>query len=145
MNPIKNNSGFTMVEVLVAAVLLVLGLIMFIMLTGNVIGQNTKSTKESVATSLAQDKIEEIKNTALTVSLEGADSLDSPAYSSSWSATTGGEVIDSEGDTGTSDAIYTRTWTITAHGTLYYYYTIVANVSWENGANTVTLTSQLSQ
>ena len=110
MNNLKNNSGFTLIEVLIAALIVSAGMIAFAMTTGNITKQNTVSKKRSVAITLAQDKIESIKNTALTVSLTGADTLASPTESAGvWSANAGGEVLDAKGDTGTSAAKYTRT------------------------------------
>ena len=145
MKRLKNNFGFTLVEVLIAALIITAGLIAYIMTSGNVVGQNTQSKKESVATTLAQDKMESIRNTALTVSLTDADTLDSPTESSgTWTATTGGEVIDAEGDTGNADSIYTRTWTITTDATLTNFYTASVTVSWDT-SKTVTLDTLISQ
>jgi len=142
---LKNNFGFTLVEVLIAALIITAGLIAYIMTSGNVVGQNTQSKKESIATTLAQDKMESIRNTALTVSLTDADTLDSPAESSGvWTANTGGEVVDEEGDTGNADSIYTRTWTITTDATLTNFYTASVTVSWDT-SKTVTLDTLISQ
>lgn len=130
-------------EILIAIVMLALGFILYASTSGSIVSRNAKSSHETTATTLAQDKLEAIKSIALSTSLGGADGLDSPVYSAGWSATTGGELIDAEGATGGSDALYTRTWTITTDGTLYYFYTVEATVAWENGS--VTLTSQISQ
>ena len=145
MNNLKNDSGFTLVEVLIAALLVSAGMVAYAMTAGNVTKQNAQSKKKTVAIILAQDKVESIKNTALTVSLTGADTLDSPNESSgTWTATTGGEVVDATGDTGTSDAIYTRTWTITEDGTLTAFYAMSVTVTWD-GSKTVTLDTLVSQ
>ena len=145
MNYLKNNSGFSLIEVLIAALIVAAGMIAYVMTTGNVTRLNAQSKKESVAITLAQDKMESIRNTALTVSLGGADTLDSPTESSgTWTANTGGEVVDAKGDTGTSDAIYTRTWTITEDGTLTSFYAVSVTVTWD-GSKTVTLDTLVSQ
>jgi prepilin-type N-terminal cleavage/methylation domain-containing protein len=145
MKHLKNNSGFTLVEVLVAALIVGVGLIAYGLTSGNIIGQNTQSKKKTVAVTLAQERMESIRNTALTVSLTGANGLDSPTESGgSWTASAGGEVVDDEGATGTTDAIYTRTWTVTEDGTLTNFYTASVTVLWD-GTETVTLDTLISQ
>jgi prepilin-type N-terminal cleavage/methylation domain-containing protein len=145
MNNLKNNSGFTLIEVLIAALVVSAGMVAYAITSGNITKQNTHSKKKTVAITLAQDKVESIRNTALTVSLTDADTLDSPTESSGvWTATTGGEVVDANGDTGTSDAIYTRTWTITADATLTAFYAVSVTVTWDTD-KTVTLDTLVSQ
>lgn len=145
MNHLKDNSGFTLVEVLIAAVIVSAGLIAYVMTSGNIMGQNAQSKKKTLAVTLAQDKMEAIRNIALTVSLGGADTLDSPTESGgTWTANTGGEVVDVEGNTGTTDAIYTRTWTITEDATLTNFYTTSVTVLWD-GTQTITLDTLISQ
>jgi prepilin-type N-terminal cleavage/methylation domain-containing protein len=145
MNHLKNNSGFSLVEVLIAALIIVAGLIAYVMTSGNVIGKNAQSKKESVAVTLAQDKMESIKNTALTVSLTDADALASPTESGGvWTANATGEVVDVDGNTGTTEAIYTRTWTITEDATLTNFYTASVSVLWD-GTQTITLDTLISQ
>lgn len=145
MKHLKNNSGFTLVEVLIAAVIVVAGLMAYIMASGNIIGQNAQSKKKTIGVTLAQDKIESIKNTALTVSLAGADALASPTESAGvWTANASGEVVDATGTTGTADAIYTRTWTITEDATLAKFYAVSVTVAW-NTSETITLDTLISQ
>ncbi len=145
MNPLKNNSGFSLVEVLIAALIIVAGLIAYVMTSGNVIGKNAQSKKESVAVTLAQDKMESIRNTALTVSLSGADTLASPTESGGvWTANAGGEVVDVDGNTGTTEAIYTRSWTITEDATLTNFHTVSVSVLWDSN-QTISLDTLISQ
>jgi len=145
MNHLKNNSGFTLIEIIISALIVAGGMIAYGLATGNVTHQNAQSKKKSVAVTLAQDKIESIKNIASTVSLAGADTLDSPTESSeTWSENTGGELVDEVGDTGVSNAIYTRTWTITDDATLYQFYAVSVTVTWD-GSNSVTLDTLVSQ
>ncbi|KMP12704.1 hypothetical protein UR09_00495 [Candidatus Nitromaritima sp. SCGC AAA799-A02] len=134
-----------MIEVLIATVLIVLGLVLYAVVSGNIMAKNAETNRESIAITLAQDKLEEIKNTALTVDLVGADGFDSPTYSTDWSATPGGEVVDSEGNSGTSSASYTRTWTITYDAILYYFYTVNVTVAWNNGNDSISLVTYISQ
>lgn len=56
-----NNSGFTLMEVLVAMVILTIGLLGIAALIAGIINSNKLSNRMSVATVLAQDKMEDIK------------------------------------------------------------------------------------
>jgi len=145
MKHLKNNSGFTLIEVIISALIVGAGLVAYIMSSGNITAQNAHSKKKTQAVSLAQDKIESIRNTALTYSLAGADGLDSPTESSgTWSANSGGELVDEEGNAVGSQAIYTRTWTITEDASLYNFYTVSVTVAWDGNKSYIldTLISQ---
>ena len=56
-----NNSGFTLMEVLVAMLILTVGLLGMAALIAGIINSNKLSNRISTATVLAQDKMEEIK------------------------------------------------------------------------------------
>ena len=56
-----NNSGFTLIEVLVAMVILTVGLLGTAALITGIISSNKLSNRISTATVLAQDKMEDIK------------------------------------------------------------------------------------
>ena len=57
----RNNSGFTLMEVLVAMVILTVGLLGTAALITGIINSNKLSNRISTATVLAQDKMEDIK------------------------------------------------------------------------------------
>ena len=57
----RNNSGFTLMEVLVAMVILTVGLLGTAALITGVISSNKLSNRISTATTCAQDKMEDIK------------------------------------------------------------------------------------
>ena len=61
MNKIANNSGFTLIEVLVAMVILTVGLLGTAALITGIINGNKLSNRISTATTCAQDKMEEIR------------------------------------------------------------------------------------
>jgi len=101
--PTKNLSkGFTLLEVLVAIVILSVGLLGLACLAGSIIGYNQFADQVTTATTLSQDKIEELKNTG---------------YSS----------ITSSSDT---QSIYTRTWTIASVSPATNMKTIEVKVVW---------------
>ncbi|MBT6716551.1 MAG: prepilin-type N-terminal cleavage/methylation domain-containing protein [Nitrospina sp.] len=148
MNRLQQNSGLTLIEVILAVALASIGLLAYGVLSGAVIERNAVSKKSSVAVTLAQDKIEELKELGTRVILSDADALDSPVYDSStqsWTATAGGEAIDSQGVSGGTDAIYTRTWSITPISGADYFTNVGVTVSWDNAGRSVSLNTYMTQ
>ena len=110
------NRGFTLLEVLVVIFLLVIAFLGAISTTGIIINSNSQSKTMTTATTLAKDKMEQLKYTG-------------------YNSTAGTDTIDS---------IYTRTWTITADGSpAAGMKTIVVTVrgNWQNAPQGVTLTT----
>ncbi len=64
-NFIKDASGFTMPELLIAASILVFGLISMASFTGNIVNKNGKNQKRTTATALAQQQIENLRAQSL--------------------------------------------------------------------------------
>ncbi|MBC2696509.1 MAG: prepilin-type N-terminal cleavage/methylation domain-containing protein [Desulfobacteraceae bacterium] len=62
MRKFINNNGFTLIEVLVAMVILSVGLLGTAALITGIINSNKLSNRITTATTLAQDKMEEIKS-----------------------------------------------------------------------------------
>ncbi len=148
MSRLSQNSGLTLIEVILAIALASIGLLAYGILTGAVIERNAVSKKSSVAVTLAQDKIEEIKELSTRVNLADADTLDSPVYDSStqsWTATSGGETIDAQGAAGGSDALYTRSWTIIPISSAEFFTDILVTVTWDNAARSVSLNTYITQ
>ncbi|MGV7220442.1 MAG: type IV pilus modification PilV family protein [Nitrospinales bacterium] len=87
-----NKNGFTLIEVLIAVVLIGVGLLAFGVFTGNMVVQNTKGERNTQASTYAQEKLEDLRNQALNSALATGTGTD------------------------TLDGIYTRTWTITGSG-----------------------------
>lgn len=79
MVSIENNKGFSLIEILVAMAILSVGLLGTAALTAGIIRGNQVSNKVTTATTLAQDKMEDIKRLGYsnTVS-ETRASLSSP-------------------------------------------------------------------
>ena len=87
MNKIANPRGFTLIEVMIALFVLMVGLLGAAGVATTIINGNTLGKEITTATTLAQDKMEELKGTAYASITSGAD---------------------------TQESIYTRTWTITS-------------------------------
>jgi len=76
MKKLRVENGFTLIEVMVSIVILAIGLLglapmMAISITGNAF-----ANEATEATVLAQDRIEELKNTATFASIPQSDSVD---------------------------------------------------------------------
>jgi prepilin-type N-terminal cleavage/methylation domain-containing protein len=70
---LRNEQGFTLIEALMAMVILVVGIFAVMGTTGTVMDKNENSRKSSIAMTLAQDKIESIKGVSQAWLLDGAD------------------------------------------------------------------------
>lgn len=141
---LKDQEGFSLLEALIAVVLVGLGLLAYGASSGATVATNAKSEKKSIGVTLAQDKMENIKDIASTTSLTGADSLANPTYSGGWSAGSA-ESLDSEGNSGGSMAYYARTWTIN-QATAAYLYDATVTVTWgTHSRDTVTLQTRIAR
>src|SRR3990172_6953935 len=86
MSGLRNNKGFTLVEIMIAVFILVVALLGLISVTVMVIKGNSFSKTMTTATTLAAGKMEQLKNTGYASLAGGTDTVES---------------------------IYTRTWTVT--------------------------------
>lgn len=68
-----NDRGFTLIEVLVAMVVLAIGSVGTTALTLTIIRSNTFSNKLTIATTLAQDKLEDVKNQGFASAVSGTE------------------------------------------------------------------------
>lgn len=147
----RDERGFTLVEVLVALVLIISGLIMFAATSGSIMNRNKDSSDKGIAVTLAQDKIEDLKNIARTISLSHgiptpttSGSKINPDYVSGAWVSLADEELDSEGNAAAGN-LYKRTWNVTAASGEYYLYDIDVDVTWNSGSNTVSLQTQITQ
>jgi len=97
----KDRRGFTLVEIMIAVFILTVALIGVISTTIMIIKGNDFSRIMTTATTLAKDKIEEIKKTSYTSFSTGTTTTDYRNIDSS---------------AGTSGAYFTRVLTVTADG-----------------------------
>ena len=93
MHKCKKNNGFTLIEVLMGVFLLTVALFATAAVTTTAIKGNFFSQTSTTATTLAKDKIEELKATAYNSLSGGTDA---------WNA-----------DGTANGTYYTRTWTVT--------------------------------
>jgi len=144
MKPIKNKfsneSGFTLIEVLIAAVLLVFGLIAFGVFSGNMVQKNTLLERKTIAATAAQDKMEELKNQAQNAILVTGTTTDTTDIES------GTDTLDRDGGTG-GFTIFTRTWLLEDSATgVSEPIKITVTVTWEGaGTTSYTVITLLSQ
>ena len=102
LTPTKRHGGFTLIEIVIALFVLITALLALISTTVIVVKSNTFSQTMTTATTLAKDKMEQLKNTAYASLTGGTDYAkpDSTVLTAS-----------------TSETTYTRTWTVTNDGT----------------------------
>ena len=117
---LRNNNGFTLVEIMVAMGILTIALLGLVSVTVMVIKGNSFSKTMTTATILAKGKIEQLKNTSYGSLAGGTDTVES---------------------------IYTRTWTVTDDSPAASMKTVVVTVqwNWQNVARNVTLSSIIAQ
>jgi type IV pilus modification protein PilV len=80
------SSGFTMIEVLVAILILTIGIVSAIMMQTSAIHGNQYGNKITQATFLAEDKIEEIKNSS-DIGSEVGGTSQTGIFTQSWQFT----------------------------------------------------------
>src|SRR6185369_7485390 len=86
---INTTGGFTLIEVLVSIVIFSVAILGFAASTMSVIRDNQASHFVSVASALAQDKLEELKSNPATLASGGpiTDTLSGETFSRSWTVT----------------------------------------------------------
>jgi type IV pilus assembly protein PilV len=132
MSGLRNNKGFTLVEIMIAIFILVIALLGLISVTVMVIKGNSFSKTMTTATTLAKDKIEQLKNTSYG-SLAG--STDYAKLDSTVQATQ------------TTESIYTRRWIVNNNSPAAGMATTVVTVTWnwQDTAHNVTLSTIIAE
>ncbi len=120
-----NDKGFTLLEILVAVTLLTIGLLGVAGLTVGIMRGNIHSNIVTTATTLAQDRMEEIRK-------RGYDNVDTTTFP------------DEDYNTITNFPFYKRVTSI-AVGPSVNMKTVTITVSWDGGASSVALVSILGQ
>lgn len=117
---LHNHKGFTLVEIMVAIGILSIALLGLVSVTVMVIKGNTFSKTMTTATTLANDKMEELKKTNYAGLASGTD---------------------------TKETIYTRTWTVTQASPAAGMKTVdvVVQWNWQGAPHNVTVRSITAQ
>ena len=144
---LRNERGFSLIEALMAVTLLGVGIFAVVGTTSTIIDKNNESRQSSIAMTLAQDKIEYFKGIGQAWLLAGANGLDSPdIVSGTWTANTGGETVDSEGNAAVSGSTYNRSWTITDLAGENFLFGLSVTMTWQDdGTKTLQLNTQMTQ
>lgn len=126
------NHGFTLIEILVAVFLLVVALLGVISTTVIVIQSNSLSKAMTTATTLARDRMEQLKNTGYAALAGGTDyaTMDSTVQATS-----------------TADSIYTRIWTVMVDSPATGMKTITVTIrwNWRGALRNVSLTTIVTE
>jgi type IV pilus assembly protein PilV len=128
-----NSRGFTLIEIIIAGFILVVALLGVISTTVIVIKSNSLSKTMTTATTLAKDKMEQLKNTGYNALTGSTDYFDKDSNRQTTAA---------------GNSIYTRTWTVTSDGfPAAGMRTIEVKVewSWQSAAKEVVLTTIVAQ
>lgn len=84
MRPLGNESGFTLFEILIAMAVLAIGSVGTTALTLSMVRGNVISNNITTATTLAQDKLEDIKRLGFVAAVSGTEDYGSIANYSSY-------------------------------------------------------------
>ena len=114
----KRETGFTLVELLIALFILTVALLSISSMVYSVMMATENSKETSAATTLMQDRMESLKNIPQASLNSGSDTVTRANIS------------------------YQRTWTVTRNPSTNNYQTIEVRVDWTNrGAHSVTMTT----
>jgi len=139
MKHINNQNGFTLIEILVASVIITFGMLAMSTFLGNYVSKNAQNEHRTMATVVAEQKIEELRTVALgnVVILDATPSI---VYTNgdlvAADSDNVGRAIDANGNdlgaTGTAGEIYTLTWNVNDTNNPH---TVTATVAWDGIGN----------
>jgi len=117
---LHHQKGFTLIEIMVAIGIIAIALLGLVSVTVMVIKGNTFSKTMTTATTLANDKMEQLKKTGYAGLASGAD---------------------------TAQSLYIRTWTVAQDSPAAGMKTVVVTVqwTWDGAARNVTVRSLIAQ
>lgn len=110
---LQNKKGFTLIEVLIATLVLAIGLLSLATLAGTVIRGNSFSNKMTTATTLAQEKLEDIQRQGYSNASSSTENYSSIAGYSAYKRIT--NVATASPATGMKTVTVTVSWDADAH------------------------------
>lgn len=139
MKQINNQNGFTLIEVLIASVIIAMGLLAMSTFLGNYVQKNGQNKHRTMATVLAEEKIEELRTKALG-KVEILDTTATIVYTGrdlvAADSSPADRAIDANGNdlgvTGTSGEVYTLSWVVDDTNNPH---TVSATVTWDGIGN----------
>ena len=141
MKQMNNQNGFTLIEILIASVIIASGLVAMGVFLGNYVNKNAQNEHRTMATVIAEQKLEELRTKALgdVVILDTAPST-TVVYTNgdltSADSDTTGRAIDADGNdlgvAGTAGEVYTLTWDVNDTNNPH---TVRARVTWDGIGN----------
>ena len=131
-NIVKNQKGFTLVEVLLSVIILSTGLLLIAELQLTGVNGNKNSKDMSSAVILAESKIEELKESGFSSLIDGNFPV--------------GTIIPVD-PSGASGGIFTRRWTIRPYKSSSSMKHVVVNVTWadKGRSHSISLDTVLSE
>jgi|WetSurMetagenome_2_1015567.scaffolds.fasta_scaffold613272_2 type IV pilus modification protein PilV len=118
----RNGAGFSLIEVLIASLILAIGVAAIVYVIGYSLQKSREPYDRSVAMDLAQQKLEDLRNEDYTLLASGQDEdTNHIPYSVDAYAQPGG--------------IYTRTWVVQADAPMVGTKTITVTVAWHSTVN----------
>ncbi len=150
-SPFKlNQRGFSLLEVLMAVGIIGMGMVMFAQFSGLSVSEKVASSREDNAITLAQDKIEDIKNIALTIRLDHGFATGSGWVNPDYTPAGGWvsldpEELDEEGNAATSGITFSRNWDVDAVSGANYLFDVTVSVKWNDGSDSVNLITRITQ
>lgn len=163
---IRREKGFTIIEVLVTTIILTVGLMALASVQTGAVGTNYNSQRMTIATILAQDKIEELKNLAwndnqirevnanFTVDTNSDGVMDdfnwaNPDHTNSDGVGGIANPIDQSGahvSSGLATDGYTRVWCVADNTPTTHMKTLAVRVTWsDKSAHSVTVYTIISE
>jgi len=145
VNPLKKESGFTLIEVLIGLFIIMVGLLAHAAFTVTVIRENNNSGNYTEASALAQDKLEELINLPFTNNTTHAFLKDVNAGNNSAAGLltiTAADVDHREvgiNEFGNFGGFYTRTWNVWDVAAVRKDIAVI--VSWQSAGGSVKKTS----
>ena len=112
--------GFTLIEVLISLAILAIGVVVIVKFQGDLLRNMGSTQQQSEAVSLAENKLNELRNYVVLTTAEGT-----PSYE---------QIVNGTQTTTNNNTTYTTTWVVTTVASPPYK-TVVITVSWTNSEN----------